>query len=871
MEERNAPRSSAFPRFAPVMLITAASGFAGLGYEIVWTRSLANSLGHELVGVLGVLAALFAGLALGSALFGRPIADSCRPARWYAGLEVAIGLWALVLIWLLPALGAMVSVLIPIDASQFRQWAVSFVLPSILLLPATMAMGATLPALEKILTPYARQGRAVSWVYAANTFGAVLGTLGTTFWIMPAAGLSRTLALCAIVNFLCAAGMAALLRRDAYSPEPPAERDGGTHLPSLFLTGLLGIGFEVLAVRTVSQILENTVYTFAALLAVYLLGTAVGAALYGRLIKGARPSTGWIAALASLASVGGTIALGFANRITAELLQSLPRSVAGAVSAELAIAAAVFLLPTIAMGMLFTHLAQQSRDSGGSLGPALAANTAGAALVPILFGPLLLPLLGAKNALILIALAYAVVAPAKDIKRELAPRLTAVAAAILLFFLPLSLRFIQIPDGGELLWHRDGVMASVSVVRNGAGDNMLEVNNHFRMGGTASVQSDYREADIPLLLHPSPKRALFLGLGTGTTISAAGDHPGLIADGVELVPEVAESFALFDRSAPNIGRNPRIRIHLADARRFVRGTDGRYDVVVADVYHPWVDGTASLYTREHFAAVRGTLSKDGIFCQWLPLHQLDLPTLRIIVRTFMAEFPHTQAYLAQFSVRTPLIALVGMSSPRKYHANWLAGRVHDGRLMQRLDHVDLTSDAKLFGLLLGGEKELAQFAGAGPLNTDDRPIVAFQSPRVAYMESDTPAERLLSLISMMHPAPQAVLAENATAEQRHLADYWRARDRYLALGIHTLQGQTVQDPIRELGPQLIDIVRISPDFDSAYGPVLAMAAELARSEPDAARRLLENLAQASPARPEAHQLLSALSSFPADRTRQAAQ
>jgi spermidine synthase len=228
----------------------------------------------------------------------------------------------------------------------------------------------------------------------------------------------------------------------------------------------------------------------------------------------------------------------------------------------------------------------------------------------------------------------------------------------------------------------------------------------------------------------------------------------------------------------------------------------------------------------------------------------------------MAEFPHAQAYLAQFSVRTPLIALVGTASPKKYPANWLADRVHDRALMQRLDHGDLTSDAKLFGLFLGGEKELAQFAGAGPLNTDDRPIVAFESPRVAYVQGDSPGERLLSLIGMMHPAPQALLAENATAEQRHLTDYWRARDRYLALGIHTLQGQTVQDPIRELGPQLVDIVRISPDFDSAYGPVLAMAAQLARSEPDAARRLLENLAQASPERPEAQQLLNALSSLP---------
>src|SRR4029079_17918178 len=103
---------------------------------------------------------------------------------------------------------------------------------------------------------------------------------------------------------------------------------------------------------------------------------------------------------------------------------------------------------------------------------------------------------------------------------------------------------------------RDGIMAAVSVVRDEAGTRHLQVNNHFRMGGSASERSDHRQAYIPLLLHPNPKRALFLGLGTGATLSAAGDHPGLVTDGVELVPEVVESFPLFAGSAPQLGGNP---------------------------------------------------------------------------------------------------------------------------------------------------------------------------------------------------------------------------------------------------------------------------------------------------------------------------
>src|SRR5262249_50718909 len=146
-------------------------------------------------------------------------------------------------------------------------------------------------------------------------------------------------------------------------------------------------------------------------------------------------------------------------------------------------------------------------------------------------------------------------------------------------------------------------------------------------------------------------------------------------DGVELVPEVPETFALFEKSAPNVERNGNIRIHTADARRFVRTTSERYDVAVADVYHPWIDGAGTLYTREHFSAIRELLTEGGLFCQWLPLHQLDLATLRIIIRTFLAEFPHASAYLAQFSTGTPLVALVGSREEKTYPDDWFSRRV----------------------------------------------------------------------------------------------------------------------------------------------------------------------------------------------------
>jgi spermidine synthase len=98
-------------------------------------------------------------------------------------------------------------------------------------------------------------------------------------------------------------------------------------------------------------------------------------------------------------------------------------------------------------------------------------------------------------------------------------------------------------------------------------------------------------------------------------------------------------------------RNPRLHLMPADARRFVRVTRERYDLIVSDNFHPARSGSGSLYTVEHFKAVQDRLAAGGLFCQWLPLHQLDLETLRSIVRTFLTVFPSVATGSASISDR----------------------------------------------------------------------------------------------------------------------------------------------------------------------------------------------------------------------------
>lgn len=846
-------------------LLMVISGFAGLGYEMVWARAISVALGHEVVAVLAVVAAFFAGLAIGAYALDGHIRRSNTPGRWYAALEIVIGLWALVLIGLIPVFNTAMSGLIGIEPSPLRHWSVVFVGTLLLFLPATVAMGGTLPAMERLLSGIRQTGRGVAGLYAANTFGAVLGTMLTTLVIVPLIGSTLTLAVLAAANFFCAAAILYTSGRNTVEAPPAAlERlPTTTRLAvTLFATGLLGIGYEVAVIRMLSQVLENTVYTFATLLSVYLLGTALGAALYARFAPRHHYERllAWLLQALALACLLGVALLWLTPAMHLWLTDMLGDGYLPAISGEFLIALAIFILPTLLMGATFSHLALAARDGFG-LGRALGLNTLGGAVAPLLFGVLALPLLGSKTLLLLTSAAYLLLIPVRVLQPLWPPAIPAVVA-LALALVPAPLRVVGVPDGGDLLLYDEGIMASVSVVRDANDIRFLKVNNHFTMGSSASRFSDRRQTHIPLLLHPDPENALFLGLGTGSTFVASVEHPDLVATGVELIPEILPALDYFAASADTIRGNERLRLVTSDARRFVRVTEERYDVVIGEVFHPSRDGSGSLYTVEHFEAISDRLSEDGLFCQWLPLFQLDLDTLRTIVRTFTSVYPDTEAYLAHFSLGQPLIALVGRTQPQPYHRGWIRDRVHDERLALDLSSVSINSDFDLFGGFLGDSSVLKAFAGAGPLNTDDRPIVTYDAPGFVYATPEPAVVRLLALLDSIDAAPGDLLDVEADDPDRfaeRISAYWRARDAYLAAGVNVVPSSDVKAMLSQLREPLLEVIRISEDFTPAYRPLVELSFALYRVDSDAALALLDEIITAAPGRPEARALRERLS------------
>ncbi|MDY6849957.1 MAG: spermidine synthase [Thermodesulfobacteriota bacterium] len=840
------------------------SGVAGLGYEILWTRMLSVGLGHEIVGMLGVVSAFFSGIALGAWFFDRPVSLSRTPARWYAGFELAIGLWALALVFLIPGTTPTVSSLIGLEPSSLRHWGFAFFYPFLLLLPATAAMGGTLPAMERLFAQL-RHEKAVAGLYSANTFGAMAGILTVTFFILPALGMTDTSLLLAGLNILGAVGVLVLNRRSS-DAAGAAGRDeaqpaavGRLYL-ILFGTGLLGIGYEVLMVRVLSQVLENTIFSFAALLIAYLFGTALGAALYQCLGRKVPFESTLVRLLqgTALCCLGSFILLPYAAELFTWLQSAFGRGFEGAISAELILALLVLLLPTTAMGATFSHLAQHLRRSDGGIGRALSLNTLGGALAPILFGLWLVPGLGLKPTLLLVAAGYLLLLPA--FRRRDLPLTAALAAAVaVLFFTPFAERFVTVPAGETLVSHREGIMASVSVLEDEGEHRYLKVNNHYQMGGTRSMYTDLRQAHLPLLLHAKPQSALFLGLGTGITFAAAADYPGLEADGVELLPEVIEALPHFEKGNGALGAAQNLRIIEADARRYVSVNRKRYDVIIADLFHPARDGAGSLYTVEHFAAISKLLHRDGLFCQWLPLHQLDMDTLKVIMRTFLHVFPEGQAYLANYSLQTPLLALVGSREPLRYPEKWFRQKLRDEEVRRRVLPLKYDSFYSLFGTFLAGDAQLRKFSAAAPLNTDEHPVVLFRAPRFVYGDPAQPHARLMDLVTALSPAdPDAILAPYVTEEdylaRERLAAYWRARDSFLRIGGEIEQTGDLRALYEQVREPLLTVVRESVDFSAAYFPLLTIAYEMYPLDRDASYLLLSDLMRANPMRREAYAL-----------------
>jgi spermidine synthase len=728
------------------------SGAAALVLEAVLLRELAWVVGSSAAATALVLAAFMGGLALGSLAFGRLADRSRRPLRLFGMLEIGAALFGAGLAWLLGSgRDVFVGVLRAIPEGPLRP-AVELLLAFGLVLVPTFLMGGTLPALSRFLIrDLSRFVGSLGLLYGMNTLGAAAGVFVAGFFLFERFGVAASAYLAAAVQVgvgLVAFGLdrvAGPSTPAAASNSHPAARrgEGNSHvwLAAAAAGGFVMLGYEVLWTRLLSLLMRSFSYSFSLMLSLFLLGLFLGAALLalvGRRVERPGLWVGWLQLAMGVYVAFSILWLpGILAPVSAESFgQFLWRSSLRA--------ALVVLPPTMLSGAVLPLLARgfsrSTASVGGDVGTVYAINTAGGIAGALIAGLLLLPGLGAPDALVVLAVANAatgaLVLFALSRQRVHSVVGLALVAACLLPLATSSDRFIDaflratrsFNKIGELLFFHEGAADTVAIVTKEYGFHDPEakslITNGVAMSATVKPVWRYMalEGHLPLLLGRSTERVLAVGVGTGITLGALASHPEVESiDAVELSAGVMRGLEWFRTENGAAFENPRVHMIRDDGRHFLELSRDGYDVITLEPPPPIVAGSVHLYSLDFYSLCRKRLREGGVVAQWLPLHAQSLASARMTARTFVAAFPHAMLWLP--SVRDAV--LIGGDAPLGLDVAQLRRMYEVPETRLNLERAYLETPEAFLATYLLDRAGIEAWAGDAPIITDEHPWMEF--------------------------------------------------------------------------------------------------------------------------------------------------
>jgi len=651
-----------------LLLLFVGSGCAALIYEIVWFQMLQLVLGATAVSLGVLLGTFMGGMCLGSVFLPRLIPEKWHPLRIYAGLELCIGIIGIGVLNGMP----MVS---RIYTAHFAPGLAGFIVrglaAAICLLPPTLLMGATLPAIARWVraTP-----RGVSWLgffYGGNTIGAAFGCILAGFYLLRvydvavatycAAAINTGVAILALAIAPFAARSSADAVQISYEFPIKASTAWMVYL-AIALSGMSALGAEVVWTRLLSLLLGGTVYTFSIILAVLLVGLVIGSAAgatIARESRNPRRALGWCQIL-----LIGAIAWA-ARAILVELPgwpinAHLGQGSVNLFEVDLMRCAFAILPATCLWGASFplalAGVAARGSETGRLVGGVYAANTLGAIFGAILFSLAAIPLWGTQESqriLIGICGLAALLALTPTISLGAVFKLAMCVALVWLLArtvapLPWKLvaygRDVAVDDFAQrALYVGEGINSTVAVTEDSAGERYFHVAGKVEASTLpADMRLQLMLGHIPELLHPEARSVLIVGCGAGVTAGTFRLYPQIqkitICEIEPLIPKNVTHF--FEPQNQAIMLDPRLTLMYDDARHFVLTTHEKFDIITSDPIHPWVKGAASLYTREYFQMVKDHLNPHGLVTQWVPLYETDEKTVKSEVATFFQVFPN---------------------------------------------------------------------------------------------------------------------------------------------------------------------------------------------------------------------------------------
>ena len=678
------------------------SGCAALVYQVIWQRLLVIFSGADVYSVTIIVTAFMGGLGLGALVGGR-VADRIGPraSLWtFVAAELLVGGFGLIS---KPLYYDLLYVQFPYLSATPAVAAI--VLFGSLLWP-TFLMGVSIPLLGRALTrDLDATGRVVGSLYAWNTLGAATGALVSTWALLPRFGLEGSLWIGAAFSFAAAAaaGVLAIRRAGRNGPASVSDRAGQlqasppshheqlpfhTWLLIYGLTGFIALGLEIVWFRLLGVMLKSTAFTFGTLLAVYLAGLGLGAAVSARRVaRSRRPGTTFLLlqygltlyAAFSTTALMALLGSGHPSRIVRHLGGYEPVDVAGAIGQlrefllgqavastgladfsilYVALPVALVVPATFIMGASFPFLQRATQSDfprlGRRLGVLLAANIAGGVLGAALVGWLLLAKLGTAGTLkTLIGLGIVLALPLGHILWPARPR---AARATTLTAILLTGAGIWMMPGDEALWARLHAAPPRQVLsaEDGGGVSVLK-SDVPGFGGTVGVyvnglgQSWIPYGGIhtalgalPAFIHPAPADVLIIGLGSGdTAFAAAGRQEIQRLHSVEIIGAQLDTLHRLVRIRPYPGlvallSDRRVEHHVGDGRAYLLHAGRAFDIIEADALRPTSAYAGNLYSREYFELVKRHLKPGGLAVTWAPTERIQ--------RTFVSVFPHVLAF-----------------------------------------------------------------------------------------------------------------------------------------------------------------------------------------------------------------------------------
>jgi spermidine synthase len=758
---KNAPegRSDTAHRFLPVLLLLfVGSGCAALIYEVVWLQLLQLVVGSNAISVGVLLATFMGGMCLGSYLLPRYVDRKHHPLKVYAFLELGIGALGLILLFGMPLVN---TLYIAVGGGPF----VRAFFAAICLLPPTLLMGATLPAIARWVETTPKGVAWLGYFYGGNTAGAVLGCLLAGFYLLRVYDMSITTYVAVAIN-IAVAGLGLLLAKMTVYEPLPASSDAIQAAPgsravylTIALSGFTALAAEAIWTRILGLLFGATTYTFSQVLAVFLIGLGIGSSIgstMARDLKRPRLALGWCQMLlcAAMAWTAYTttqqlpywpIKPDLAPNIWFNLQLDFVRCMWAVLPAA--------ILWGASFPLALASVANQGQDPARLVGGVYAANTVGAiagaasSLAMVVWlqtqrSQMLLIVIAAVSALIMLAPIVAGEGDEKKAPKGSRGKMSLIGVAGLVLCTAgagwLARTVPEIPGiliaygryavtwigQSSIIYTGEGMQAFVAVSQLPSG-----VRNYHNAG---KVQASSEPQDMRLqrmlghlttMIPKSPKKVVVIGCGAGVTAGAVSIGVGLeeetIAEIEKLVPySVDEYFGPYNFE---VIKNKKVHVHLDDARHFLLTTKEKFDAVTSDPLDPWVKGAATLYTKEFFDVVKEHLNPGGVVTLFVQLYESNEAAVKSEVGTFFEAFPNAMVFGNTQNGQGYDLVLVGQAEPTKIDIDEMDARLRRPeyqQMAQSLREIGFNSATDLFATFAGQASDLKPWLADAQINHD---------------------------------------------------------------------------------------------------------------------------------------------------------